>query len=169
MSISFYNLQNRLALKRSNRESYSQILGEHAEQMCELVKCGSKKELRVTCVRIERLTDEWVHLATRNHRPDSEYSVTASALIHAFSDIMCDYILDQVDRRKMAELINAEAKFFGGISGGGSATTRNAWIDYTAAIINVADLAKSTESERFYQLCTQCIRCAQVLGNYLTK
>ncbi len=164
MSASFFTVQNRLALKRSNRESYVQILGEHAEQLCELVKCRSKRELLTIGVRIDRLSEEWIHLATRSVRPESEYAVTASKLIHAFSDIMCDYILDNVDLRKMSALIRLEATFFTS----SSSSILNHWVEYTAAIVNVADAgANGGSSELFYQRCSECIRRAQVLGNVL--
>jgi hypothetical protein len=170
MSASFFTIQNRLALKRSNRESYVQILGEHAEQMCELVKCRSKRELLTIGVRIDHLSEEWVNLATRSVRPDSEYAVTASRLIHAFSNLVCDYILDHVDLRKMADIVNLEARFFGG--GSGSSNVLNQWVEYTASIVNIANYGnsgKNCESEQYYQLCTECIRRAQILGSALQR
>lgn len=80
--------------------------------MCELVKCRSKRELLTIGVRIDHLSEEWIHLATRNHRPDSEYAMNASQLIHAFSDILCDYVLDRIDMRKVAAVVKLEAQFF---------------------------------------------------------
>jgi len=166
MSSSFFTLQNRLASKRYNRESLVQIVSEHAEQMCELVKCTSKRELLSIGVRIDHLSDEWVHLMTRSVRPDSEYSRSASSLIHAFSDIMCDYILGEgPDISKIVTVVNSEARFFGG----GEVKHLGQWIEYTASIINLADEAMKHGSERYYQLCTECIRRGQVLGTVLSN
>jgi hypothetical protein len=159
---SFYALQNRLSLKRSNRESCAQIIGEHAEQMCELVRCKSKRELLTIGVRIDHLTEEWIYLVTRSVRPDSKYAMTASKLIHAFSDIMCDYILDKIDMQKIVTVVNLEAQFFGG-----GPSILGPWVEYTASIINVAGATSHTD-DHFYQLCTECIRRGQVLGNFKT-
>jgi len=131
--------------------------------MCELVKCRSKRELLTIGVRIDHLSEEWIHLATRNHRPDSEYAMNASQLIHAFSDILCDYVLDRIDMRKVAAVVKLEAQFFNGQE----RSNLSYWIEYTAAVINVANYGGSVESEQFYQLCSECIRRAQVLGNCL--
>jgi hypothetical protein len=116
-------------------------------------------------VCIDHLSEEWIHLATRSHRPDSEYAVTASQLIHSFSDILCDYVLDQIDMRKVAAVVNLEAKFFGG--NGTMGTTISPWIEYTASVVNMANFRGNYESEQFYQLCSECIRRAQILGNSL--
>ncbi len=157
----YYTVQNRLALKRSNRESLAQIIGEHAEQMCELVKCRSKRELITIGVRIDHLSDEWASLTSRSERPDSEFAITSNRLIHAFSDVMCDYILDKVDPKKLVDIVNLEAKFFGTAN---ASPCLNEWIEYAASIINVADNGAKMESDAFYQLCAECLRRGQVLG-----
>ena len=161
MSNAYYTVQNRLALKRSNRESLAQIIGEHAEQMCELVKCRSKRELITIGVRIDHLSDEWASLMSRSERPDSEFAIASHQLIHAFSDVMCDYILDKVDMKKLVNIVNLEAKFFGTAN---ASSCLSEWIEYAASIINVADNGINIESDAFYQLCAECLRRGQVLG-----
>ena len=157
---------------RTNRESFAQLVGEHAVRMCELSKAeatDSKRGLMSTWVNVHKLNNEWAGLVTRGDHPDSEFTQVTNKLIHMYSEALGDYVLDKASgpewRRKMGELVETEQKFFNALGKGSGAP----WLTYTASVIEMVNAMDryGHKSETFDNVAAQCIKNGVLLGSYL--
>lgn len=160
---------------RANRESFAQLVGEHACRMSELTKAegsGSKRGLMSTWVDIHKLNHEWAGLVTRGERPDSEFARVTTKLIEMYSEALGDYVLDKASgpewQRKLAQLVKTEQAFFGAL-GGKACETSSSWAAYTGSVIEMVNAMDryGHESETFHQIAGQCIQNGVLLGNFL--
>ncbi len=163
----FFTIQSRLLLKRSNRESFSQIIGEHANSLIQLIKTDSKRQIMTLTLQIDELINEWIYLITRSDRPDSEFAKTTDQLIHHYNDLLCDYIMDVFNvecKKKIVEVVKLEAKFFDML---GSSSSLAQWVAYTGSIVYLTEVYSKfgAESERFYVAASDALRNGSLLGN----
>lgn len=155
---------------RTNRESFSQLLGEHAVHMCELAqanKLDQKKALMAAWVNIHKINDEWAYLVTRNDRPESEFSQVTHKLIHLYSEALADYIIDQsYQKDKIADLVDTETKFFNAL---GKEKSNTQWIAYTGSVISMVQHLEryGHTSDVFSDVAGHCIRSAILLGSWM--
>ncbi len=163
----FFTIQSRLLLKRSNRESFSQIIGEHANSLIQLIKTDSKRQIMTLTLQIDELINEWIYLIIRSDRPDSEFAKTTDQLIHHYNDLLCDYIMDVFNvecKKKIVEVVKLEAKFFDML---GSSSSLAQWVAYTGSIVYLTEVYSKfgAESERFYVAASDALRNGSLLGN----
>jgi len=171
----YYTERARVMNVRTNRESFAQLVGEHAVRMCELTKAegtDSKRGLMSTWVNIHKLNNEWAALVTRDDKPDSEFTKVTNKLIHMYSEALGDYVLDKASgpdwRKKLSELIETEQRFFGAL-GKGNGGGCQPWVTYTTSVIEMVNAMDryGHESDTFHNVAGQCICNGVLLGNYL--
>lgn len=170
MTDSYHTEYGRVMNIRTNRESFAQIVGEHACRICELSKAegsGSKRGLMGTWVNIHKLNNEWAGLVTRGERHDSEFTRVTNKLIEMYSEALGDYVLDKATPpEKLADLVATEQRFFGALGNRGQ---NSAWLAYTTSVIDMVNAMDryGHGSETFHAMAAQCIRNGVLLGNYL--
>ena len=163
-----------LATRTTHRESFTQLLGEHAVGLCELAMADQrnhKKGLMKTWVDIHKLNDEWAHLVTRNDHPEAEFTKITHRLVHLYSEAMAGYILDKASgpewREKIGELVNTEQKFFDALGKGHSGSKQ--WVAYTGSVIQMVNalLRYGEDGKGFDIMATECVKNGKLLGNWL--
>jgi hypothetical protein len=130
MTSQYYKEYGRVMNIRSNRESFAQLVGEHACRMSELTKAeggNSKRGLMASWVNIHKLNGEWAGLVTRGERNDeTEFSRVTHQLIEMYSEALGDYVLDKVSAEKIDKLVTMEQRFFEALGGNVGCTRRKA-------------------------------------------
>lgn len=171
----YYIQHDRVMNYRKNRNSFVQIIGEHAVRLCTLTKdenTDSKRGLMSGWVDIHKLNNEWVHLVTQNDNPNSEFVQTTNNLIHGYSEALGDYVLDKASgpewRKKLSHIVKTEAKFFEAL-GSSNINTSNQWVDYTGSVITMVNIMGKygPNSESYYIAAANCIEKGIMLGNSL--
>jgi hypothetical protein len=175
MATQYYTEYGRVMNIRSNRESFAQLVGEHACRMTELTKAegnNSKRKLMSTWVDLHKLNHEWAGLVTRGERNDeTEFSRVTHQLIEMYSEALGDYVLDKASgpewREKIGNLVTMEQRFFEAL--GGNLGTSQSWAAYTASVIDMVNAMDryGHESESFHEMAANCIRNGVLLGSYL--
>ena len=152
---------------RSNRNSFAQLVGEHAVRICELAKhdgSNSKRGLMETWAQIDRLNDEWANLVCND---TSKFAQVTKKLVRLYSEIMGDVILDRkVDRKKIEDIVDTEGKFFGAL---GNTEKKDTWFAYSGSIVDMVDALDryGHESDAFHHSAANVIQRGILLGNWL--
>jgi len=171
MTSQYYKEYGRVMNIRSNRESFAQLVGEHACRMSELTKAeggNSKRGLMASWVNIHKLNGEWAGLVTRGERNDeTEFSRVTHQLIEMYSEALGDYVLDKVSAEKIDKLVTMEQRFFEAL--GGNVGCTQSWAAYTASVMDMVNTMDryGHDSESFHDAATNCIRNGVLLGSYL--
>lgn len=177
MTSKYYTEYGRVMNYRSNRESFAQLVGEHACHMSELTKAeatDSKRGLLTSWGNIHKINREWAGLVTRGERnSETEFSRVTHQLIEMYSEALGDYVLDKSSgpewRQKMGALVKTEQKFFGALGSATATGCAQSWAAYTASVIDMVNAMEryGHESETFHDAAANCIRNGVLLGSYL--
>ena len=177
MTSNYYAEYGKVMNYRTNRESFAQLVGEHACHMAELTKAegaNSKRGLLGSWGNIHKINGEWARLVTRGERnAETEFSQVTHKLIEMYSEALGDYVLDKSSgpewRAKMGALVQTEQKFFGALGSNARHGCEQAWSGYTSSVIDMVNAMEryGHKSESFHDAAAQCIRKGVLLGSYL--
>lgn len=171
-----YNKQYRKVMNaRDFRNSFTQIVGEHAIRMCELAHAdrnASKRGLLQTGGHVARLNDEWVQLVCLGEPMGSEFHTTTNGLVCSYSDAIGDFVFDRsYHPEKIDALIDMEARFYAqlGAKVGRLDEMKSQWVDYTHSILSMVRAMDQygSDSDTFYYNAANCIQSGVLLGVWL--
>lgn len=174
----YYHTQHGSVMNmRGNRNSFVQLIGEHAVRFIHLAKADRKDDKRVlmsSWAHITKLNDEWISLlcpiSTKN---EDEFASITGQLVTGYAEVLGDYILDthlEKAREKVQRISELEADFYAGLVDEQSKkATRKQWVDYTHSIGSMVSALDryGDDSEAYYCAAANCIYSAQLLGSWL--
>jgi len=172
----YYHTQHGSVMNvRGNRNSFVQLVGEHAVRFIHLAKADRKNDKRLlmsTWAHITKLNDEWISLLCPVSKEDEFASITGQ-LVTGYAEVLGDYILDthlEKTREKVQHITGLEADFYAGLVDKQlKDATRKQWADYTHSIGSMVSTLDQygDESDAYYCAAANCIYSAQLLGSWL--
>lgn len=175
MTSQYYTEYGKVMNIRCQRDSFAQLIGEHACRMTELTKAegsNSKRGLMASWVNIHKLNSEWAGLVCLGEaHPETEFSQVTAKLIEMYSEALGDYVLDKASgpewRKKINTLVEMEQRFFSAL--GGNAGCSQSWAAYTASVIDMVNAMDryGHDSDTFHEAAANCIRNGVLLGSYM--
>lgn len=173
----YYDVRGSVMNVRGKRDTFVQLIGEHAVFMEELLHAdrnNNKRALMTSWVNISRLNDEWLSLMCPvHHSSNEEFRNVSEKLVNMYSEVLGDFILDtHLGKRKVEEIAKLEADFYGALVDERlQQTTRKQWIDYTMSIgmmVYTRD-QYGADSSTFYNAAANCIHAGKLLGHCLDR
>lgn len=157
-----------------NRMRFSQIIGEHAVRMCDMVMAkarGDQYSRAMAKAEIAKLNIEWIDLVCFGERSDSEFCQQTTKLITAYSGTLRDYINAKIMSNDLDYLVQKMTKFFGAlaIQKYRLKNMETQWIAYTGSILGLVAIIDKygVDSFSFFDAAAHCIRSGVLLGQYM--
>lgn len=158
------------------RNSFQQIVGEHAMHFVDFLAADREKDKRrqlTTWVKINDVNRNWLQLVCPILHETNEafYNVT-SKLIQNYSHVIGDFIIDadSLQTEKIEEMAKLGGDFYAAlVDPNKREATRKQWVEYTKSIGSMIynyDMHGPT-SHNFLHAANDCICAGQLLGAWL--